>query len=67
MTRTVGIIMGASLLTLAFRALSDAAGGSGDGALIAGFGGAFAIAGAISLLVVVLGLLRGWAGKEHHG
>ncbi len=29
MTRTVGIVMGASVLTLAFRALSDAAGGTG--------------------------------------
>jgi EmrB/QacA subfamily drug resistance transporter len=63
MTRTVGIVMGASVLTLAFRALSDAAGGTGHTALLAGFTGAFAIAGSISLLVVVLALLRGWAGR----
>lgn len=61
MTRTVGIVMGASVLTLAFRALSEAAGGSGHTALLAGFSGAFAIAGLISLLVVVLALMRGWA------
>jgi len=61
MTRTVGIVMGASLLTLAFRALSSASGSGGQAALLAGFSGAFMIAGSISLLVVVLALLRGWA------
>lgn len=64
MTRTLGIIMSASLLSLAFRALSDAAGGTGNAALLAGFSGAFAIAGSISLLVVVLALLRGWARRD---
>jgi EmrB/QacA subfamily drug resistance transporter len=64
MTRTVGLVMGASVLMLAFRALSEASGGTGNAALLAGFSGAFAIAGSISLLVVVLALLRGWAGRE---
>jgi EmrB/QacA subfamily drug resistance transporter len=67
MTRTIGIVMGASVLTLAFRALSDAAGGAAHAALLAGFSGAFAIAGGISLFVVALALLRGWAGRERGG
>jgi EmrB/QacA subfamily drug resistance transporter len=64
MTRTVGLVMGASVLMLAFRGLSEAAGGTGHTALLAGFSGAFAIAGSISLLVVLAALLRGWAGGE---
>jgi hypothetical protein len=64
MTRTVGLVMGASVLMLAFRGLSEAAGGTGHAALLAGFSGAFAIAGSISLLVVLAALLRGWAGGE---
>jgi EmrB/QacA subfamily drug resistance transporter len=64
MTRTVGIVMGASVLTLAFRALSEASGHAGHDALLAGFSGAFAIAGGISLLVVLAALLRGWARGE---
>ena len=67
MTRTVGLVMGASVLMLAFRGLSEAAGGTGHAALLAGFSGAFAIAGSISLLVVVLALSRGWAGRERTG
>ncbi|MDQ8728698.1 MFS transporter [Bradyrhizobium sp. LHD-71] len=65
MTRTVGIVMGASVLMLAFRALSEAGStDAGQGSLLAGFSGAFAIAGSISLLVVVLALARGWARKD---
>lgn len=65
MTRTVGLVMGASVLMLAFRALSEAAGtGAGHASLLAGFSGAFAIAGCISLSVAVLALARGWAGRE---
>jgi EmrB/QacA subfamily drug resistance transporter len=64
MTRTVGLVMGASVLMLAFRALGDAAGGAGNAALLAGFSGAFKIAGSISLLVVALALLRGWARRQ---
>jgi EmrB/QacA subfamily drug resistance transporter len=64
MTRTVGIVMGASVLMLAFRALSEAAGRTPHASLLAGFSGAFAIAGTISLLVVLLALLRGWARGE---
>ena len=64
MTRTVGLVMGASVLMLAFRGLSAAAGGTGNSALLAGFTGTFAIAGSISLFVVVLALLRGWAGRD---
>jgi EmrB/QacA subfamily drug resistance transporter len=63
MTRTLGIIMSASLLSLAFRALSEGTASSGNSALLAGFSGAFTIAGSISLLVAMLALLRGWAGK----
>jgi MFS family permease len=62
MTRTVGIVMGASILMLAFQGLSGIAGNPGDRlALLAGFSGAFAIAASISFTVVVLALLRGWA------
>jgi EmrB/QacA subfamily drug resistance transporter len=65
MTRTVGIVMGASVLTLAFRSLSEAAApGPEHASLLAGFSGAFAIAGGISTLVVLLALARGWARKE---
>jgi MFS family permease len=64
MTRTVGIVMGASILMLAFRALSEAAGGTGHTALLAGFSGAFTVAGTISLAVVLAALLRGWARGE---
>ena len=67
MTRTVGLVMGASVLMLAFRGLSEAAGGTGHAALLAGFSGAFAIAGSISLAVVLAALLRGWAGRERTG
>jgi MFS family permease len=62
MSRTVGVVMGASLMTLAFRVLSEGAGGQPS--LTAGFSGAFAIAGFISLTVVALALTRGWAGRE---
>lgn len=62
MTRTVGLVMGASILMLAFQGLSGAADHSDDGqALLAGFSGAFAIAASISFSVVALALLRGWA------
>jgi EmrB/QacA subfamily drug resistance transporter len=65
MTRTIGIVMGASALTLAFRLLSEtAAARDGHAPLLAGFSGAFMIAGLISLLVVVLALARGWAGRQ---
>lgn len=60
MTRTVGLVMGASILMLAFRSLSDG-GQDGKLSLLAGFSGAFAIAASISFTVVVLALLRGWA------
>jgi EmrB/QacA subfamily drug resistance transporter len=63
MTRTVGIVMGASVLTLVFRALSEGAGTTSP-SLTAGFSGTFAFAGCVSLLVVVLALSRGWAGTE---
>jgi len=63
MTRTVGIVMGASVLTLVFRALSDGAGG-GHASLLSSFSGTFAFAGCVSLLVVALALMRGWARKK---
>lgn len=63
MTRTVGVVMGASILTLVFRTLSEGA-GTGSSSLAASFGGTFAFAGGLSLLVVTLALLRGWGGAE---
>lgn len=61
MTRTVGLVMGASILMLAFRSLSSSSGQDGKLSLLTGFSGAFAIAASISFTVVVLALLRGWA------
>ncbi len=61
MTRTVGLVMGASLLMLAFRSLSGGGGQDSKLSLLAGFSSAFAIAASISFTVVVLALLRGWA------
>ncbi|WP_163564655.1 MFS transporter, partial [Klebsiella pneumoniae] len=52
MTRTVGLVMGASILMLAFRSLSGDASQGEKLSLLAGFTGAFAIAASISFTVV---------------
>jgi EmrB/QacA subfamily drug resistance transporter len=67
MTRTVGLVMGASILMLAFRSLSGDASQGEKLSLLAGFTGAFAIAASISFTVVLLALLRGWARGRQPG
>jgi MFS family permease len=62
MTRTLGLVIGANLLMLAFSAFSGIANGDPDDtpALLLGFKGAFTLAALISFTVVALALLRGW-------
>jgi EmrB/QacA subfamily drug resistance transporter len=64
MTRTVGVVTGATVLMLAFQTLRAAATAQGmalDAAFIAGFQGAFHAATLLPLLVVAIALLCGWA------
>jgi hypothetical protein len=64
MTRTVGVVTGATLLMLVFQSLRGAAllGGMSDSeTFISGFQGAFRLSAVIPLVVVGLMLLRGWA------
>jgi EmrB/QacA subfamily drug resistance transporter len=64
MTRTLGIVIGATTLMLVFQGLRTAAAGGGATeaqAFLAGFQGAFRCAAAISVVVLVSALLRGWA------
>ena len=63
MTRTLGIVIGATVLTLVFQRLSaNAAAGGADAAsaFVAGFDGAFRLAAALSAAVVVAAVARGW-------
>ena len=65
MTRTVGIVMGASLLMLAFQGMSGHADRSSAGAeLLRGFEGAFGLAAMLSLSVLLCALARGWARRK---
>ena len=64
MTRTVGVVTAATVLMLMFQSLREAASARGetpDEAFLIGFQGAFHIAAAIPVLVVIAALLRGWA------
>ena len=63
MTRTLGIVIGATTLMLVFQGLraEAAEGGATDAqAFLAGFQGAFHFAAAIPVVAVVCALLRGW-------
>jgi MFS family permease len=63
MTRTLGTVTGASVLILLFQTWRDAALASGATevpAFLAGFSATFRIAAALPVLVVLLGLARGW-------
>ena len=63
MTRTLGIVIGATVLTLVFQRLStDAAAGGADAAsaFVSGFDGAFRFAAALSAVIVVAAVARGW-------
>lgn len=64
MTRTVGVVTGATVLMLSFQTLRAHATARGlpDGAaFLAGFQGAFHIASVIPFVVILAGLWRGWA------
>jgi EmrB/QacA subfamily drug resistance transporter len=66
MTRTLGIVMGATVLTLAFQRFQNGAladGAEPRAAFVTGFAAAFDLAAALSLGVVVAALARGWARK----
>ena len=63
MTRTVGVVTGATVLMLAFQTLRAAAGARGLGdteAFLAGFQGAFRLAAILPALAFLAGLARGW-------
>jgi len=63
MTRTLGIVIGATVLTLVFQRLSaNAAAGGADAAaaFVSGFDGAFRLAAALSAAVIVAAVARGW-------
>jgi EmrB/QacA subfamily drug resistance transporter len=63
MTRTLGIVMGATVLTLAFQRFQASALTSGAdprAAFVTGFEAAFDLAAVLSLAVVVAALARGW-------
>jgi EmrB/QacA subfamily drug resistance transporter len=63
MTRTIGIVLGATMLMLVFEGLRGhaAVGGAAEPqAFLAGFQGAFRIAAALPVLTVAVALLRGW-------
>jgi MFS family permease len=67
MTRTMGIVTGATVLMLGFQTLRATAvvGGAGDAAaFLAGFQGVFRLAALLPALVVAAALARGWARKE---
>jgi EmrB/QacA subfamily drug resistance transporter len=62
-TRTVGVVTGATVLMLIFqtmRANAVAAGVAETAAFLGGFRGAFQIAAALPILVTIAGFLRGW-------
>lgn len=67
MTRTLGIVIGATVLTLVFQRLSvDAAVGGADAtaAFVTGFDGAFRFAAILSALIVAAAAARGWVRGE---
>ncbi len=62
-TRTIGVVTGATVLMLIFQTMRTGALGAGMAevpAFLTGFHGAFSIAAALPVLVTVAGLLRGW-------
>jgi EmrB/QacA subfamily drug resistance transporter len=63
MTRTIGVVTGATMLTLIFQILRDGAlfHGVGDSAaFLDGFTGTFQLTALLPAAVVVIGLARGW-------
>jgi MFS family permease len=67
MTRTVGVVTGATVLMLIFqtwRGMALADGADEIPAFLSGFGGTFRLAAALPVLVVLLGLARGWGRRS---
>lgn len=63
MTRTVGVVTGATVLMLVFQSLRAGAAARGAPeaeAFLAGFQGAFRLAAALPVLVTLAGVARGW-------
>lgn len=68
MTRTIGLVIGATLLMLVFRQLTEPSGPQGSAAterFMFGFSATFYFAAAISGTVAVSALIRGWAKNSH--
>jgi MFS family permease len=64
MTRTVGVVTAATVLMLIFqsvRSVSASGGASAEAAFLDGFHGAFQVAAALAILVVLAALGSGWA------
>jgi EmrB/QacA subfamily drug resistance transporter len=59
LTRTVGILLGATLLSLLFHGFESASTGDRAAGFLAAFGATFRIAGLVSAAVAVLALFRG--------
>ena len=67
MTRTVGVVTAATVLMLVFQTIQSMAASQGtppDAAFLAGFHGAFQVAAALPILVVLAGCWSGWARKH---
>jgi len=67
MTRTLGTVTGATVLILMFQTWRDIAlanGADETWAFLSGFGFTFRLAAALPILVVLLGLARGWGRKS---
>jgi EmrB/QacA subfamily drug resistance transporter len=67
MTRTVGVVTGATVLILLFqtwRGIALANGADEVPAFMSGFGGTFRVAAALPALVVLIGLARGWGRRS---
>ena len=66
-TRTVGVVTGATVLMLIFQTLRAGASARGvpdTAAFLTGFQGAFHVAAALPVLVVLAGVLRGWGRRR---
>jgi EmrB/QacA subfamily drug resistance transporter len=66
-TRTVGVVTGATVLMLIFQTLRAGASARGvpdTEAFLTGFQGAFRIAAAMPVLVTIAGVLRGWGRRR---
>jgi EmrB/QacA subfamily drug resistance transporter len=65
MTRTIGVVTGATVLMLLFQSMRGSAmPGAETEAFLQGFRGAFWIAAALPVLGLVAGLMRGWLGAQ---